>query len=147
MIREATPDDIEALKPLARAYTDFYESDPSDEGLAALLEMATDRAGQQYFVLVAEADEGHIVGFAISCWKWSSLKGARVLFLDDLFVDPEERGKGHADELIEALADRARANGAPVVAWLTMPDNKRAHAVYDRAGGKATELIEYELEV
>ena len=42
---------------------------------------------------------------------------------------------GHADALIEAVADVARRHGAPIISWFTMPDNKRAHTVYDRVGG------------
>ena len=55
--------------------------------------------------------------------------------LEDLFVAPEARGKGAADALIEAVAERARRHGAPVVTWLTAPDNHRAQAVYNRVGG------------
>ena len=33
-VREATDADVEALAPLLRGYTDFYESNPSDESLA-----------------------------------------------------------------------------------------------------------------
>ena len=49
--------------------------------------------------------------------------------------------------LIEAVAAVARGHGAPIVSWFTMPDNKRAHAVYDRLGGSAETLLEYELEL
>ena len=34
-----------------------------------------------------------------------------------------------------------------IVSWFTMPDNKRAHTVYDRVGGTAETLLEYELEL
>jgi GNAT superfamily N-acetyltransferase len=67
--------------------------------------------------------------------------------MDDLFVAEEARGAGHADALIDAVADVARRHDAPLVSWLTMPDNKRAHKVYDRVGGKSELLLEYELEL
>jgi GNAT superfamily N-acetyltransferase len=87
------------------------------------------------------------VGFALNQWKWSSLRGARVVVLDDLFVHSDARGKGYADELIFAVADVARRHGAPAISWFTMPDNKRAHTVYDRVGGTAETLLEYDLEL
>jgi RimJ/RimL family protein N-acetyltransferase len=62
-------------------------------------------------------------------------------------VAPEARGGGAADALIRACADRARGLGAPVVTWLTAPDNHRAQAVYDRAGATADTFLEYELEL
>ena len=94
------------------------------------------------------ADEGgEAIGFAAVGWKWSSLRGARIAVLEDLFVAPEARGKGAADALIEAVAERARRHGAPVVTWLTAPDDHRAQAVYNRVGGTSDTFLEYELEL
>jgi GNAT superfamily N-acetyltransferase len=94
------------------------------------------------------ADEGgEAIGFAAVGWKWSSLRGARIAVLEDLFVAAEARGKGAADALIEAVAERARSHGAPVVTWLTAPDNHRAQAVYNRIGGTSDTFLEYELEL
>jgi GNAT superfamily N-acetyltransferase len=99
-------------------------------------------------VLLAGCDAGgRVVGFAAMGWKWSSLRGAKVGYLEDLFVDPAARGSGLADELIAACAERARRRGAPAVLWLTKPDNRRARAVYDRVGAEAEEFVEYTLEL
>jgi GNAT superfamily N-acetyltransferase len=87
------------------------------------------------------------VGFAACGWKWSSLRGARIVVLEDLFVAERARGRGHAEALIEATAGVARRHGAPVVTWLTAPDNRRAQAVYDRMGGRSEPFLEYELEL
>jgi GNAT superfamily N-acetyltransferase len=146
-IREATPDDVPALMPLMRGYTDFYESDPADAGLEAMMLDVIAAPEGQAFLLVATDDSDTVVGFALNQWKWSSLRGARVAVLDDLFVHPDARGKGYADELILAVGDVARRHGAPAISWFTMPDNKRAHTVYDRVGGKAETLLEYELDL
>ncbi|MDX6581837.1 MAG: hypothetical protein QOI10_1021 [Solirubrobacterales bacterium] len=146
-VREATEADLEALAPLIRAYTDFYESDPTDAGLDAMARDVIAAPEDRAFMLVATGDDGEVVGFALNQWKWSSLNGARTVVMDDLFVAESARGAGHADALIEAVADVARRHGAPQISWFTMPDNKRAHTVYDRVGGVAETLIEYELEL
>ena len=146
-VREATEDDLEALAPLLRGYADFYESNPSDDGLEAMARDVIAAPEERAFLLVSTDDEGEVVGFALNQWKWSSLRGARVVVLDDLFVAERARGGGHADALIEATAEVARRHGAPALSWFTMPDNKRAHAVYDRVGGVPETLIEYELEL
>jgi GNAT superfamily N-acetyltransferase len=146
-VREATEADLEALAPLLRGYTDFYESDPPDEGLEAMARDVIAAPEERAFLLVATDEAGDVVGFALNQWKWSSLRGARVVVMDDLFVAEGARGAGHADDLIEAVAGVARRHGAPIVSWFTMPDNKRAHAVYDRLGGTAETLVEYELEL
>jgi GNAT superfamily N-acetyltransferase len=146
-IREATEADVDALLPLLRGYTDFYESDPTDEGLQSMARDVIAAAEDRAFLLVATGDGGEVVGFALNQWKWSSLRGAWVVVMDDLFVAESARGQGHADALIESVAEVARRHGAPVLSWFTMPDNKRAHTVYDRVGGTAETLLEYELEL
>jgi GNAT superfamily N-acetyltransferase len=144
-IRDATESDLPALLPLMRAYCDFYEANPTDEGLEAMARAVIAAPEDEAFLLVAEGDPGEVVGFAACAWKWSSLRGARIVVLDDLFVEPDARGHGFADRLIEATAEIAARHGAPVVTWLTAPDNRRAQKVYDRVGGKSEPFLEYEL--
>jgi GNAT superfamily N-acetyltransferase len=145
-VRPATDRDIAALIPLMRGYCDFYESNPPDSGLVEMARALVAARDDQGMLLVAE-DAGEVIGFAAVGWKWSSLRGARIAVLEDLFVSPEARGKGAAAALIDACAHRARANGAPVMTWLTAPDNHRAQAVYNRVGGSAETFLEYELEL
>jgi GNAT superfamily N-acetyltransferase len=146
-IRDATEADLPALLPLLRGYADFYESDPTDAGLEEMARAVIAAPEDRAFLLVATDGDGEVVGFALNQWKWSSLRGTRVVFLDDLFVAESARGQGHADALIEATAQVGRRHGATAVTWLTMPDNHRAHKVYDRVGGSSEALLEYELEI
>jgi GNAT superfamily N-acetyltransferase len=146
-VRPAVESDIPALMPLIRAYCEFYKSDPSDAGLDEMARALIASEDDQGMLLVAADEGGEAIGFAAVGWKWSSLRGARIAVLEDLFVAPEARGRGAADALIEACASRARANGAPVMTWLTAPDNHRAQAVYNRVGGRADTFLEYELEL
>ena len=145
MIREATPDDLAALMPLFRGYADFYECDPDDGDLEALLREVIAAPESVAYLLVATDEEDKVVGFANNAWKWSSLRGSKVVLMDDLFVDPGVRGQGHADALIEASAAVARRGGSPVLMWYTAHDNHRAQAVYNRVGGKPGDYKEYEL--
>lgn len=149
-VRPAHADDIEALLPLLRGYCDFYGMAPSDEGLRRVLAGIIALPEGQEFVLVATEAEGPAeapVGVAVCAWRWSSLRGARTIYLADLFVRPDARGRGHADALIGAVADVGRRHGASAVTWLTAPDNLRAQAVYERTGAQAEPYLEYELEL
>ncbi len=144
-IRDARPEEAEELLPLMRAYCDFYDASPPDRGL---LEMArTLMTDPEQGAMFIARDGADAVGFATLDWKWSSLKGARIGYLEDLFVTPDARGRGIADALIEACAERCRERGAPAMEWLTAPDNHRAHAVYDRTGAVADTYVEYDLEL
>jgi ribosomal protein S18 acetylase RimI-like enzyme len=163
-IREATESDLPALLPLLRGYCDFYEAKPSDEGLERMTRALIAASEREGFLLVTteaateaapeaateappDLESDAVVGFAACGWKWSSLRGARIVVLEDLFVAERARGRGHAEALIEATAGVARRHGAPVVTWLTAPDNRRAQAVYDRVGGHSEPFLEYELEL
>jgi GNAT superfamily N-acetyltransferase len=144
-IRLARTDEIEEMLPLIRAYCEFYETEPNDDGLRSMFEtLITDPT--QGVVFIAR-DEGTAVGFATLDWKWSSLKAARIGYLEDLFVDPDARGRGIADALIEICAERCRELGMPAMAWQTAPDNHRAQQVYNRTGAEAESYLEYDLKL
>jgi GNAT superfamily N-acetyltransferase len=144
-IRPAREDEIEELLPLMRAYCDFYESSPSDQGVIAMARTLISDPSQGAVFIARE--DGRAIGFATLDWKWSMLKGARIGYLEDLFVDPGARGRGTADALIQVCADRCRELGMPAMEWLTAPDNRRAQKVYDRTGAAADTYLEYDLEL
>jgi GNAT superfamily N-acetyltransferase len=144
-IRPAREDEIEELLPLMRAYCDFYGSSPADEGVRAMARTLISEPSQGAVFIARE--EGRAIGFATLDWKWSMLKGARIGYLEDLFVDPAARGRGTADALIQVCADRCRELGMPAMEWLTAPDNQRAQKVYDRAGAVSDTYLEYDLEL
>jgi len=137
--------DLEELLPLVRAYCDFYGVSPSDEALLELsraLIADPDRHGVQ---LVARGDGGEAVGFATIFWSWNTLVGARIGVMNDLFVAPQARGTGVADELIAACLEECRRHGAAELIWQTARDNARAQRVYDRIGATRSEWIDYSL--
>jgi ribosomal protein S18 acetylase RimI-like enzyme len=144
-VRPAREDELDELLPLMRAYCDFYESLPTDEGLLTMMRTLIAEPSQGA-VFVAR-DGGRAVGFATLDWKWSSLKGARIGYLEDLFVDPDTRGRGIAEALIEICAVRCRELGMPAMEWSTAPDNHRAQKVYNRTGAASETLLEYDLEL
>jgi GNAT superfamily N-acetyltransferase len=144
-VRPARADEVEQLLPLMRAYCDFYDSSPSDEGLRTMLAKLIADPSQGAVFIARDGDRA--VGLATLDWKWSSLKGARIGYLEDLFVDPGARGRGIADALIEACAERCRELGMPAMQWATAPDNHRAQQVYDRTGAESELLLEYDLRL
>ena len=144
-VHPARTDEIEEMLPLIRAYCEFYETEPDDEGLRSMFETLINEPSQGAIFIAR--DGGKAVGFATLDWKWSSLKAARIGYLEDLFVDPEARGRGIADALIEACAERCRELGMPALEWLTAPDNHRAQQVYNRTGAESGTYVEYDLEL
>jgi GNAT superfamily N-acetyltransferase len=146
-IDDATEADLDALLPLMRGYCDFYGASPADGGLAEMARALIAAPTAEGMLLVARDEGGTPIGFAAVGWKWSSLRGARVAIMEDLFVDPGARRSGAGQALIEGCAERARTHGAPAMLWETALDNKRAHSVYERVGANGETWLEYELEL
>jgi GNAT superfamily N-acetyltransferase len=144
-IRAARAEEIEEMLPLIRAYCEFYETEPDDDGIRRMFDTLIGDPNQGAVFIARDDDKA--VGFATLDWKWSSLKGARIGYLEDLFVDPEARGKGIADALIGICADRCRELGMPAMEWLTAPDNHRAQRVYNRTEANSDTYVEYDLEL
>ena len=94
---------------------------------------------------VAE-DQGHLVGLAHFRPFARPLSASTGGFLDDLFVNPDLRGKGIARALIAAIAEEGRAQGWSSIRWLTAPDNTTARALYDQLA-TATPWVTYEIKL
>ncbi len=67
-------------------------------------------------------------------------------FLDDLFVDPDQRGSGVAAALLAALADEGRKRGWTVIRWITADNNYRARGLYDRVA-EQTKWVTYDIKL
>jgi GNAT superfamily N-acetyltransferase len=147
VIATVTEADLPELLPLMRGYCDFYEVDPSDDGLLALSRVliADPEQGTQ---LIARDQDGTAVGFATIFWTWSTLSAAQLGVMNDLFVAADARGGGWADALIAACAQRCRDRGVRELAWQTAHTNTRAQAVYDRVGAERDERwLDYSLSI
>jgi len=98
--------------------------------------------------LVAERPEapGRLAGLAHVRSVVRPTAGVLAGYLDDLFVDPRERGEGVVDALFEAVRSHARAEGWGHLRWITAEDNYRARAVYDRLATR-TPFLTYHLDL
>ena len=139
-------EDLDELLPLMRGYADFYEVAPTDEQLLSLSRALIADPVHEGMQFIARDDAGRAIGFATVFWLWSTLSGARVGLMNDLFVAPAGRGSGAAEALIERCRAACRERGAVRLTWQTAKDNARAQAVYDRIGGVREEWLDYWLE-
>lgn len=139
--------DLPELLALMRAYCDFYAVAPSDEALFDMSRALLADSEREGIQLIARDGEGGTVGFATVFWSWSTLLGARIGIMNDLYVAPEARGSGLAEALIEACRERCAGHGARELSWQTAKDNLRAQRVYERVGGQREEWLDYSLRV
>ncbi len=140
--------DLAELLPLMRGYCDFYAVDPPDDALLAMSRTLIADPAREGFQLVARDDSGRAIGFATVFWTWSTSSASRIGVMNDLFVHPDARGGGAADELIAECARLVRERGGKALDWQTAKDNHRAQKVYDRAGGERDDRwLSYSIEL
>jgi GNAT superfamily N-acetyltransferase len=75
-----------------------------------------------------------IVGFALFFHNYSTFLGRKGLYLEDLFVKPEHRGRGHGRALLAHLARLAMERGCGRLEWAVLDWNAPAIAFYKSLG-------------
>ena len=144
VIRDPAPSDETAWRRLWAGYVTFYEAEVAEDVTAETWRrMLTPGSG-----LVGRlADEnGSVVGFTISVLHLGTWTKTPICYLEDLFVDPEIRGKGVGKALIDDLIVMARERGWSRLYWHTRASNATARRLYDRFV-EADDFVRYLLVV
>jgi GNAT superfamily N-acetyltransferase len=76
------------------------------------------------------------IGFALYFFTYSTFVGRPTLYLEDLFVLPEERGRGAGKALLTELARIAVRRGCGRLEWAVLDWNEKAFRFYRRLGAK-----------
>lgn len=133
MIRPATEADIPVIADLIRglaAYERLSDEAALDE--AALREhLFGDRPYAE--VLLAE-DGDDVVGFALFFHNYSTFLTKPGVWLEDLFVRPLHRGRGHGRALLAKLAQIAVERGCGRLEWSVLDWNEPSIAFYRALG-------------
>lgn len=142
MIRPLQEGDFPAWRELWNSYLRFYRavvSDSATETSFRKLQQRTDGL----VGLVAEADEGPLLGFVHLVFHPSTWSTAPYCYLEDLFVSPSARGTGAAMELLQAAFAEADVRGASRTYWETQVFNGAARSLYDQVA-HPTSFVVYE---
>ncbi|HMO87268.1 MAG TPA: GNAT family N-acetyltransferase, partial [Lacipirellulaceae bacterium] len=86
--------------------------------------------------LVAEA-AGRIVGYALFFTSFSTFLGRSGLYLEDLYVQSDQRGRGVGRQLLAALARLAVQRGCGRLEWAVLDWNQPSIEFYRRLGAVA----------
>jgi GNAT superfamily N-acetyltransferase len=87
-----------------------------------------------YFETLICRRDGRAVGFALYFFTYSTFLARPSLYLEDLFVVPDERGRGAGKALLAALARIAVRRGCGRMEWTVLDWNRPAIAFYRRLG-------------
>jgi GNAT superfamily N-acetyltransferase len=144
VVRPATPDDVGLILGLIRELAEFeralHEVHATEESLRSTLFSVRPAA----FCHIAEYD-GQAAGFALWFLNYSTWLGGHGLYLEDLYVRAEVRGKGVGLALLAELARICVDRGYPRLEWWVLDWNP-ARGFYESIGATAlTEWIPYRL--
>ena len=132
-IRAARPADVAAIVRLIHGLAEF-------EKLTHLVQVTPESLAPHLFgpkpvaeALVAER-AGSVVAFALFFTNFSTFLARPGLYLEDLFVEPAERGRGIGQGLLEHLARLAATRGCGRFEWSVLDWNEGAIRFYQRMG-------------
>lgn len=132
MIRDAGPDDVAVIHAMVTELAEYEEmsgemvSTEEDFRRALFGEIPMAR------VSLASAGSAGAVGMALWFPTFSTFAGRPGIWLEDLYVRPAHRGRGHGRALLEDL--RARCEGR--VEWSVLDWNEPAISFYRRLGAR-----------
>jgi GNAT superfamily N-acetyltransferase len=134
-IRPFTSDDRDAWESLWQGYLTFYKSSLAAEVTDETWRRLNDPAEPMHGL--AAVLDGRIAGIVHYLFHRSTWTTGNYCYLQDLFTAEEARGKGAGRALIEAVYEKARADGASRVYWLTHETNTAAQTLYERVASRS----------
>ncbi len=141
-IRPAVSDDLPVLVELLRLKAEFDGCPEAFQADAEALGGAWFAAPPRAYALVAEC-EGRLVGLATYYDTFSTFTGKPGVWLDDLFLLDEYRGRGIGRKLMSTLAREAIARGCARMEWTAALSNTRGLAFYEDLGASVGHSTRY----
>jgi len=135
-LRAAVPSDAPALVGLINDLAEYeklsHESVPDVNSLANHLD---DNASPKVEAIVAEdTDSGEAIGFALFFPSYSTFLTRWGIYLEDLYVKPDYRGRGVGLALLQRVASIAVERGADRLEWSVLDWNELAIRFYRMIG-------------
>jgi GNAT superfamily N-acetyltransferase len=134
-IRPARPEDAEIIAALIRELAVYERLEDQARATAEDIRrhLFSDRPAAE--VILAEVD-GQPVGFALFFPTYSTFRGQPGLYLEDLFVRPEHRGRGIGKALLATVARSAVDRGCGRLEWSVLDWNAPSIAFYRAQGAE-----------
>ncbi len=137
-IRPAQPADVPVILRLIRALADYErltaEVTANETRLHKSL-FPDDGSAPMAHCVIADVD-GAPVGFALYFFNYSTFLARPGLYLEDLFVQPEFRGRGLGKALLLHLAKLANQRGCGRMEWAVLDWNQPAIDFYKSLGAR-----------
>lgn len=131
VIRSIRRQDEERWRQLWDGYVRFYEHEPDEEVTRHTWSRILD-GNSPIHAIVAEHPQDGVIGMANYVIHENTWTLTPVCYLEDLFVNPEQRAAGVGKQLIDWLVAQMSVQGWSRVYWHTKENNYRARGLYDK---------------
>jgi GNAT superfamily N-acetyltransferase len=138
LIRPVRPDDIDEVLEMVRELAEYEQAADQLIATAQMYQRIFFGANPAVFALVIEhPGPGHqLVGFAIYFRNFSTWLGKYGLYLEDLYVRPQYRGRGYGKSLLAHLAKECLDNDYGRLEWWVLDWNAPALGFYRSLGAE-----------
>jgi len=144
-IRQAVPSDAALIHGLITDLARYEKAEHEVLASVADIEQSLFTEGAPARALICSRD-GLPIGYAVYFFSYSTWLGRQGLYLEDLYIAPEQRGGGAGKQLLRHLAQLACANGCARLEWSVLDWNEPAIQFYQSLGAKPQdEWIRYRL--
>jgi GNAT superfamily N-acetyltransferase len=134
-IRPAAPPDVPVVADLIRQLA-RYEKLEQDITMTEDLLAAGLFGPRPYAEAVLAETDGQAIGFALFFHNFSTFLARPGIYLEDLFVVPEQRGRGIGRALLTHLAKLAVERGCGRLEWAVLNWNRDAIGFYESLGAR-----------
>jgi GNAT superfamily N-acetyltransferase len=142
-IRAAAPADVPVILDLVKELAAFERLAHEVTATPELMQAALFGAPPRAFALVCEV-AGKPVGMAVCYYNFSTFVGRAGIYVEDIYVRPEFRGRGIGRAVFRHIAQRAVAEKCGRMEWSVLDWNEPALRFYENLG--ATVMSEWRLE-
>lgn len=134
-LRAAAPGDAALIADFVRELAVFEKLSHEVAADEAMLGAALFAKNPRVFCTIADYD-GMPAGFLLWFYTFSTFRGRHGIWVEDLYVRDEFRGKGVGAALLTALARRCVDENLGRLEWSVLDWNKNAIAFYESAGAR-----------
>jgi GNAT superfamily N-acetyltransferase len=133
VIRPGGRADVPVIAELIRGLARFEKME--DQVTMTEERLAENLFGERRYAETLIAEDGGVpIGFALFFHNFSTFLGRPGIYLEDLFVVPEQRGRGVGRALLKQLARLAVERGSGRLEWAVLDWNRDAIGFYERLG-------------
>ncbi|MBK7428167.1 MAG: GNAT family N-acetyltransferase [Saprospiraceae bacterium] len=129
LIRTGSKEDLKSVFSLVNILAEFEKA--ADAVKTSPEIYLRDFEAGWFEIIIAESEDTGIIGMALFYQSYSTWKG-KMIYLDDLVVEPDYRSKGIGSLILDALIEESRLRAASLLKWQVLDWNEDAIRFYKR---------------